>query len=162
MVNGRRENGFWPGAASDTDRPHGADFRFLRDHVMARAQRSNDHRTIALLAWKSRQVEIVRRGFQWAHECSIPGHWRHHPISNRIVAQLGNFRHRGLSFSGTTIGSALSQIGWVPGPRGHTGTAFETPFDNQYDTRGRISLPPIAHLRPICSIGYSNFPDKMP
>lgn len=63
MVDSRRENGFWPGAASDTDRPHRADFRFLGNNVMARAQRSGNHRTIALWAWKSRQVEIMRRGF---------------------------------------------------------------------------------------------------
>ena len=38
MVHSRRKNGFWPGAASDTDSPHGVDFRFLRNNVMARTQ----------------------------------------------------------------------------------------------------------------------------
>jgi hypothetical protein len=98
MVNGGRENCLWPETTCNTDCPHGTYVGFLADIVVTRAKRSGDHRTIAFLARKSRQVEIMRRGFCRTDERSIPGHWRHHPVvNNRLIAQLGNFGHR-LSF----------------------------------------------------------------
>lgn len=62
MVDSRRENGLRPEAARDTNRAHGADVSFLADIVMARSKRTGDHRTVALLARKSREMEIMRRG----------------------------------------------------------------------------------------------------
>jgi len=129
MLHSRRENGFRPGAASDTDHSHRSDFRFLRDNVMARAQPSGDHRTIALPAWKSRQMEIMRRGIRRTDQRSIPGHWRHRPgIYNRFIAQLGNYFGHGDLFLVAAMGVPLKPAWLGAGPRADTDAAFETPL----------------------------------
>jgi hypothetical protein len=98
MLHSRRENGFRPVSAGNTDRANCADLSFLGDNVMARSKRSGDDRTIALLAWKSRQMKIMRGSLCRAYKRSIPGHWRHHPAINNRIAQLGNFGHWGSPF----------------------------------------------------------------
>src|SRR5579864_4052124 len=129
LVDRGRENGLWPVPARDTNCPHHADVGFLGDIVVARAQRCGDDRPIALLAWKSRQMEIMRGGFQRANKRSIPCHWRHRPgIHNRTIAELGNLGHRGLSL--LYEGSAIhwGQYGWAPGRAVTPGAALETPY----------------------------------
>ena len=102
MVDSRRENGLWPEAARDTNRPHSVDVSFLADIVMARSERPGDNRTVALLARKCREMEIMLRSFFRADERSIPGHWRHHPVvNNRLIAQPRNFGHRALLLCAT-------------------------------------------------------------
>jgi hypothetical protein len=167
LIHSRRENGLWPVPARDTDRPHGADVGFLSNIVVSSAQRSDDDGSIALLAWKSRQMEIMRCGFQRADECSIPGHGRHRPVvNNGILAQLGDLGHRAL-----LLYAAICHPFWA-GMAGRRAARwrrrrFETPFDEQYGSRRHINLTPIAHMDrisrwTICSIVDSNFPDKMP
>lgn len=97
MVDSRRENGLWPETARNTDCSHDANVSFPADIVVARAKRPGDYRTVALLARKCRQMEIMGRSFFRAAERSIPGHGRHHPVvNNRIIAKLANFGHPAL------------------------------------------------------------------
>jgi len=112
FIDRRRENGLWSVPARDTNRPHGADVGFLSNMVVSSAQRRNDNWPIALIARKSRQMKIMRCGFQRADECSIPGHWRHRPVVyNGLLAQLGDVGHRALlllcysSFEPTWLGA---------------------------------------------------------
>jgi hypothetical protein len=100
MVHGRRKNSFWPGAASDTNRSHGVDFCFLRNNVMPRAQRSGDHRPIALLAWKCREMKIMRCGFCRTGQRSISGHWWHHPVVNNWNIAFRNYFWHGVLLLG--------------------------------------------------------------
>lgn len=147
LIDRRRENRFWPVTARDTDSAHGADVGFLGDIVVARAQRANDDRTIALLARKSRQMEIMRSGFQWAHEHSIPGHWRHRPgIHNRIIAQLGNFGHRALLCVRRRSAIHFEPAWLGAGPRGGPGAALKHLLKAIVAHSAAVSLPTIAHI----------------
>src|SRR6476646_810970 len=72
----------------------------------------------------------------------------------------------GTSPSLATTGLHLASMAGRRAARWHR-RRFETPFDNQYGSRRRINLTPIAHMDrisqwTICSIVDSNFPDKMP
>jgi hypothetical protein len=145
LIDRGRENGFWPATARDTNCAHGAHVCFPGDNVMSRTHRPGDHRTIALLAWKGRQMEIMRGCFQWAHECAFPCHWRHRPVgNNRIIAQLGYLGHWGLLLC-AALRHPCGPPGLGAGPRGGSRRRVETPYCNQYGICRRRILTPIAH-----------------
>jgi hypothetical protein len=86
---------------------------------MPRAQRSGDHRTIALLAGKCCEMKIMRCGFCRTGQRSIPGHWWHHPVVNNWNIAFRNYSWHGVLLLGVLEPSCENGAG----PRGDTGVA---------------------------------------